>query len=322
MDKLVRNAIASIEIGVEDFQSADERRSLSAVRNVYAGVLLLCKAVLWRNSLDTEGSLIFVKMEPKKLPNGKIEWQVDKRKTVDVADIKSRYKLLGLTLEWAKLDELARHRNTIEHFYLNTPHAVVKEALANAMPLINTIMRDQLQTVPEHEFKTECWTVLLSNADIQAEIEKECEQTFENLEWPSEDVPFPLKHLRCTSSSCGSGLIRQQDPGNTKPSEIEFACRACGEDDLDTGEVLESALNEEASALHYIAMTDGGEPPVVMCPECGLHTYLTDCGECVVCEMSVSGRCAICGEVISVHDYNPEFPGLCRYHAYQVQKDD
>lgn len=320
MDKLLRNAIDSIEIGVEDFQSNDPRRALSAVRNVHAGVLLLCKTVLWRHSLDTDGSLIYSKVEPKKLANGKIEWQPNKNKTVEVVDIKGRYKLLGLTLDWPKLDELTRHRNTIEHYYLTAPASAVKGALANALPLINTIMRDQLQTVPEHEFQTECWKVLLNNAVIQAEIERECIETFSKLEWPSTDVEFPIKHLACPS--CGSGLIRQRVPDNAKPSEIEFACRACGDDELDTGELLEPALNEEAAGLFYIAMTDGGEPPVVMCPECGLNTYLTDGGECVVCEKLISGSCAICGEGISVHEYNSEFPGLCGYHAYQAQKDD
>jgi hypothetical protein len=318
LDKLLRNAIDSIEIGVEDFQSNDERRALSAVRNVYAGVLLLCKAVLWRHSMDTDGSLIYTKVEPRKLPSGKIEWQPNKNKTVEVQDIKSRYKLLGLTLDWAKLDELSRHRNTIEHYYLSTPASAVKGVLANAMPLINTIMRDQLQTVPEHEFRTECWKVLLDNAEIQAEIARECEETFSKLEWPSTEVEFPIKHLACPG--CGSGLIRQQDPDNTKPYEIEFACRSCGDDQFDSGDCMEAALDEEAAALFYIAMTDGGEPPLASCYECGRNTYIVDAGECVACDAAAPGDCLVCGEGINIHDYNPDHPGLCGYHANQAER--
>ena len=318
MDKLLRNAIDSIEVGVEDFQSSDARRALSAVRNVHAGVLLLCKTVLWRHSPDSEGSLIYNKMEPKKRADGKIEWQPSKNKTVEVFEIKQRYKLLGLILDWTKLDELTRHRNTIEHYYLTTPHAVVKEALANALPLINTIMRDQLTTNPEHEFTTDCWKALLDNAVIFDEIEKECAATFGNIQWPSTEVEFPLTHLCCTN--CGSGLIRQQDPNNTKPCEIKFACRACGDDELDAGEMMEPALDSEAAALNYIAMTDGGEPPLAMCYECGLHTYIVDVGECVMCDASAPGECAVCGEAINVHDYNSDYPGLCGYHANQARR--
>ena len=46
MKELLENAVLSIELGVEDYQTGDERRVLSAIRNLYAGVLLLCKQVL------------------------------------------------------------------------------------------------------------------------------------------------------------------------------------------------------------------------------------------------------------------------------------
>ena len=50
MDSLLSNAVLSIEIGVEDFRSPDPRRLVSAVRNVQAGILLLCKEKLRRLS--------------------------------------------------------------------------------------------------------------------------------------------------------------------------------------------------------------------------------------------------------------------------------
>jgi hypothetical protein len=51
---LFANAIETIQIGVEDLLRNDERRVLSAVRNVHAGVLLLCKEKLRRLSPDDE----------------------------------------------------------------------------------------------------------------------------------------------------------------------------------------------------------------------------------------------------------------------------
>lgn len=38
---ILKNAIDSIQVGVEDFQSDDDRRCVSAVRNIGAGILLL-----------------------------------------------------------------------------------------------------------------------------------------------------------------------------------------------------------------------------------------------------------------------------------------
>lgn len=46
MDTILTNAIQSIQIGVEDYRSDDRRRLLSAIRNVQAGILLLCKEKL------------------------------------------------------------------------------------------------------------------------------------------------------------------------------------------------------------------------------------------------------------------------------------
>ena len=40
---MLDNAIQSIQIGMEDFHEEDERRVLSAIRNLYAGILLLFK---------------------------------------------------------------------------------------------------------------------------------------------------------------------------------------------------------------------------------------------------------------------------------------
>ena len=43
---LFKNAIDAIQIGVEDYLMGDDRRYLSSVRNICAGVLLLYRAHL------------------------------------------------------------------------------------------------------------------------------------------------------------------------------------------------------------------------------------------------------------------------------------
>jgi len=47
---LLQNAIDSIQVGVEDYRMDDDRRYLSAVRNICAGILLLYKEKLKRLS--------------------------------------------------------------------------------------------------------------------------------------------------------------------------------------------------------------------------------------------------------------------------------
>jgi len=52
MNSILKNAIISIQLGIEDFLKTekDPRRALSAMRNLYAGVLLLFKEKLARLS--------------------------------------------------------------------------------------------------------------------------------------------------------------------------------------------------------------------------------------------------------------------------------
>jgi hypothetical protein len=50
MHTILDNAVESIQIGIEDYRSNDPRRLVSAVRNVHAGILLLCKEKLRRLS--------------------------------------------------------------------------------------------------------------------------------------------------------------------------------------------------------------------------------------------------------------------------------
>jgi len=63
---LFANAITSIELGAEDYEAAksDPRRAISAVRNFFAGVLLLLKERLRRISPE----LIFEKLQPVRGP--------------------------------------------------------------------------------------------------------------------------------------------------------------------------------------------------------------------------------------------------------------
>ena len=75
-------AVLSIELGVEDYQTGEDRRVLSAMRNLYAGVLLLCKQVLWNVSpADTQGSLIYKDLVPRRI-NGEVGKLVEIKRLV------------------------------------------------------------------------------------------------------------------------------------------------------------------------------------------------------------------------------------------------
>lgn len=62
---ILKNAVSSIIIGLEDYSSLDERRVISCARNIFAGILLLFKhkLVLLSDS-DSDEALIKQKVLP------------------------------------------------------------------------------------------------------------------------------------------------------------------------------------------------------------------------------------------------------------------
>ena len=95
---LLANAVDSIQVGVEDLLKSDDRRVSSAVRNVHAGVLLLCKEKLHRLS-PRDDLLLAQRYEPRRTRAGKIELVPVGRKTVGVErKSDSASKLLGSNL--------------------------------------------------------------------------------------------------------------------------------------------------------------------------------------------------------------------------------
>lgn len=103
--ELLDNAIESIQVGVEDYQSGTRPRLLSAVRNIHAGILLLYKEALRRMSAaGSNEALMMARIVPSKDSSGKVVFIGEGKKTVDSQQIKDRFETLGI-----KSGPLPRH---------------------------------------------------------------------------------------------------------------------------------------------------------------------------------------------------------------------
>src|ERR1700692_2213685 len=133
MDSILKNAVQSIQIGVEDFQSPDPRRALSATRNIMAGVLLLFKEKLRVMSpKDSDEALIKQNLIPKYGPNGAVVFKGEGKKTVDVQQIKDRFKSLDIVVDWSTFDKISKIRNNIEHYLVTESANAIKELVADS----------------------------------------------------------------------------------------------------------------------------------------------------------------------------------------------
>jgi DNA-directed RNA polymerase subunit RPC12/RpoP len=316
MKELLENAVLSIELGVEDYQTGEDRRVLSAMRNLYAGVLLLCKQVLWNMSpAGTQGSLIYKDLVPRRVDG--VVLMVPKkpqRNTVDRMQIEDRFRELGLALDWKKLNELARIRNDAEHLFMTVKPAIAQEALASAMPVIEQLLVDHLEEEPAHLFEEGVWKALLENKEVFEQQQARCSESFEKMDWEFETLAQAVSEVRC--DGCGSSLVRQSDPGNEKFEEIDLDCAECGKH-LDRDDVFESAIAEATAGDAYIAGTDGGEPPVTTCPECSRESWVNGEG-CILCP-GADLTCSMCGDTFGPDDFDYD-EGKCSYCAYRYEK--
>lgn len=318
MKELLDNAVLSIELGVEDFQSDDKRRLLSAIRNVYAGLLLLCKQVLWDASPDgSDGSLIYKDLVPKKLADGSVVMGPRKlhRNTVDRRLIEERFKALGLDLEWKALGKIADIRNDAEHLFLRAKPSLAREVLSSALPLIEQLVAEHLEDDPKYLFSDDCWKALLENREVFEKQAARCLGSFDAVNWDIGALAEALGEVRCPD--CGSSLLRQLDPDNEDFESIELECVECSSEP-DREDVFEAALVESTSGDAYIAMTDGGEPPIHDCLECGRSSWVLEEGGCVFCGTGPH-TCGLCGEICLPDDFNYD-EGTCSYCAWRMDK--
>ncbi|WP_434627085.1 hypothetical protein [Chromobacterium sp. CV08] len=319
MDTILKNAIASIQIGVEDYLVGDDRRSLSAIRNVTAGILLLFKEKL--RQLSPPGSdevLIKKDMRPVHLPDGSVTFCGYGKSTVDVQQIKERFMSLGITADFNHLDEVIKLRNNIEHYMTTATAETVRAVLAKSFVVIRDFIAIQLEEEPADLLGDQAWSVLLTQNEVYERELASCHDAMGVIRWKLAPGSRIAAYIRCVY--CGSELVKPLDPNIGYHEELIFHCAACAQDS-NFDQIIEDAVDDCYAVDSYIAIKDGGDEPVAMCPNCVRHTFICENGVCIACEEGLHhSNCEVCGEALGPDDQ--EYGGLCGYHAWQAQRDD
>lgn len=319
---MINNAVQSIQIGVEDYRalSEDPRRAASAVRNLAAGVLLLLKHKLAILSPDgSDAALIRDRLLPVLLPDGTVSVRGASggRKTVDAAQIEERLRSLGVDVDWPRVRAIVRVRNEIEHYCTSTSVARIQELLADVFVVIRAFIVTQMQEEPVDLLGAATWATLLEVHDVYAQEAAAVAKALAAVAWGDEGVAHVVSHLRC--ATCQSELLKPIDP-EADPSALELQCSSCGEVH-EFADLAEAAAEEAYFADQYLPMTDGGEPALDTCPECGRNTFLVSSATCIACGTGLDyTACGLCGEALGVDEQ--DLNGLCSYHYHMAGKDD
>ena len=288
MHAILENSVQSLQIGIEDFQSQDPRRVLSAVRNLTAGVLLLFKEKLRQLSPPDSGEvLIKQKSRIVKAPDGSIHVLGIGKRTVDAMQIQERLTDLGVAVDWKRVDAIVEVRNEVEHHSTSVSSTRLKELIYGSFVVISDFITKHLGAEPVHLLGEAVWDVMLKAAAVYKALLDECSGELEKIKWPHEIHERLSKHLCC--DQCSSELLKPSNPDEEDARLLMFTCRACGRE-AEYAELVEHAVEACFAGEAYIAMTDGGDQPVEDCFDCGRGTYIQELDECVACGVTLTHR--------------------------------
>ena len=316
MNTLFKNAIELIQLGIEDFQSNDPKRPISAVRNFYAGTLLLAKEVLVRKvSNASPQEVLSARYTPMPDGSGGITY-VGGDKTIDFTEIGRRFKDFSLPINNTALGDLNRIRTDIEHHYTTAGDQTVREALSKAFPVVVDLFR--LIEEDPRILLGNCWETLL---DVRAVYERElaaCQRSFEKIDWKSAS----LVQATLLCPECGSHLVKCRDTSKTHHEDANADCRACGAQ-IEAEKLIETALEERFAIEGHVAVKDGGDPPLYTCPECALETYVIwdEENRCAWCDL-VLEDCSICNQGLTPDNVSADSNTLCAHCFNVMSRDD
>ena len=312
-DKLKENALTSIRLGIEDFQrsrllieqNGDPARALSAIRNLFAGVLLLFKYKIATSVDDPEVAATLIFNPPEVLPqadgNGGVEWQPVgkfKRTTIDVATIQRRFEGFDIEMDWATINKLQECRNHLEHLHPANTLGEVADFVA--------------------ELLGAAWSIMLEHHTFLMDTRAECVAAWDEVGVPTLMQPW-LEESQC--EECGSSLLHPhaEDVEDSMSVEADdnrfrYVCVACGHSDH-VGPLMIKNLND----AHDYDLRDGGEPGVETCYECQRDTFVIGEQHCLWCEAELDyTECAVCEDALGQDDqFNG---GLCGYHHHAHEK--
>lgn len=313
---LLENAIASIKVGIEDYESKDRHRSISAVRNFYAGILLLGKQCLLNvvpkaDPMDVLGT----RYEPIPNGDGNVEFRYQGERTIDFGELRDRFRKFNLEWPNVGIEKLQKLRNKFEHYHSSESVEQIQEIIADCFPLVEHFFSN-LELDPAEKLG-HAWEIMLKEKRFFQSKKKECDETFSELPWKE----FDPSYLQC--SSCDSGLLFQKDPENSDPTCIKASCKACRKSYSDKT-FVKLVVQTIFGADDYVFHKDAGDGIIKDCPECGYDTYVEngDVNQCYYCLYEIEGECSGCGATLSADNLSADNSSLCSYCDHVFSKDD
>lgn len=325
---LRENAKLSIELGVEDYLNGknDPRRYVTAVRNLFCGLLLLYKSHLAQVSKD-QGCFIV---------RGDLDWEVvdgkivvrpldPNKKTLDVIGIGNAFKKLGVSIDHDAVERVRRYRNQTEHLFDSnaTDVSVVMPCVIDCLKLVRDFMTSVMRMHPETFFDERVLKVLVDHEGVVAKEREERNGLLDGLSWPHAIARSLFE--RATCPHCHSEMLfPAAENAKNDVMEMVFTCRCCSEQvtyetlmQYVTDDIWEESVSSSPPSVSS-DLFDGIDVSLWECPECSSMSFDTVHNVCLVC--GHKGVCDRCAAEITDED----MPGytdkhLCNYCAHMME---
>lgn len=328
--KLRDNALASIKLGVEDFeisqkpefQNGDPARALSAARNLFSGLLLLFKYKIATLVKDPGVASTLIYNPPEILPgpgeNGGIKWAPRgnfRKTTIDLCTIQKRFDSFKIETDWKVIEKLRYVRNDLEHLHPRHSLGEIAYFVAELFPVLRDFIEIGLQLNPL-TLLGHTWSTMLTHHDFFSNNRKLCNDEWDELGIADNALPY-IDLSQC--EHCGSPLIRPSLKGDAASfllpdGDLNYVCIACSQG----GKILPLIIKALGEGYNY-DIRDGGEPGIEECYECEHETFVIADQKCFWCESELQyQKCNYCGESLRQEDQMNN--GLCSYHNHKMGK--
>lgn len=312
-DRLLKSALSSILMGIDDFFLAQkpvaeggyQMRTLSAVRNFYAGILLLLKYCI-ATKIHNGERLLFPQ---KPVPDGHGGYILSQKmgKSINFAETKEICQTFGISVDWTTLSRINRERNQIEHFYSENSISAINEFVFDACVIMKDIIVTQLNTFPRGLLGAE-WDRLMEHQKYYERHIADCRAKWLNLGLKNKFLEM-CSSLRC--EACGSQQIQPTvEHVNFPENDCHYFCYGCQ---------YQGFLSRLLS--HMLVLESGYDPygevdcPIQTCLECEEPYLDMRVGLCHACGHQLEHRfCRQCNEALNLEEQ--DFGGLCAEHYH------
>jgi len=276
-ENLFSAAVDAIRVGIEDIDHPERARKVAAIRNFYAGVLLLCKHRLMQHSPpENPFVLIAAKTKLKKNPAGQIEPVPVGSQTIGANELIQRLEEFETGLDTSRLKDLQTHRNDIEHYFTSATDQKLQEVFVEVQLLVNDLIARSGRANPLGP----AWVKLVEKSDAFVARRERSRRDLARVTWRSAIVEEAISDLRYAElCECGSSHIVRVDSANRDQDEIVLRCLACNAD-VPTESFVESLLEGTFGLEDWEAAKEGEPFAVYECPQCQVEAYVRQEDQC------------------------------------------